>query len=186
MNAREAIKEQYPSGELRDRYTKALSAFRIPYWDWAAVPPSGEGTFPKSVQQPEIGITLVNGTTKIPNPMYAYNFHPIPNWEHDIDWTEWSSTKRAPPSRNLNATSRNEVLARNLDRNRNNIQARIYNMLTTEHNYLRMSNDLSKGDSLENIHGNIHNTVGGSGAGRGHMWYPKFSAFDPVFMMHHA
>lgn len=158
----------------------------MPYWDWAAVPPSGEGSFPASVQKPDIEVTLGNGTTTIPNPLFAYTFHPLPDWEYDGEWTAWPSTVRAPASRDLSANSRNDVLARNLDGNRKSIQSRIYNLLTTEHNYLRMSNDLSGGDSLENIHGNIHNTIGGYGAGSGHMWYPKFSAFDPIFMLHHA
>ena len=37
LNAREAISE-FPDGDLKTRYTTSLSTWRLPYWDWAAVP----------------------------------------------------------------------------------------------------------------------------------------------------
>jgi hypothetical protein len=42
----------------------------------------------------------------------------------------------------------------------------------SQHNY----------SSLEGIHGNVHNAVGGSG----HMSAIEVAAYDPVFWMHHA
>ncbi|KAJ4296308.1 hypothetical protein N0V90_006353 [Kalmusia sp. IMI 367209] len=45
---------------------------------------------------------------------------------------------------------------------------------------------------LENAHGVIHVVTGGEQVEsqndkiRGHMWDPEYSAFDPVFMLHHA
>jgi tyrosinase len=76
LNAQQAVSE-FSDGELKDRYNNALATFRMPYWDWAAIPPSGEGTLPSSVQKPTIDIILPNGTTTVPNPLFSYNFHPL-------------------------------------------------------------------------------------------------------------
>lgn len=39
--------------------------------------------------------------------------------------------------------------------------------------------------SLEYIHNNIHNWVGGFDSYVGHMTEPPVAAFDPIFWMHH-
>ena len=79
LNCREVI-SAFPNGKLKNRYWKALSTLRLPYWDWAAIPPNGEGTFPLSVQREEIDVVVSNGTLTITNPLHGYNFHPIPKW----------------------------------------------------------------------------------------------------------
>lgn len=66
----------FPAGAVRRRYLAAAGRFRVPYWDWAAVPPNGESVWPTVVTTPTIGVTLPNGTANISNPLYAYNFHP--------------------------------------------------------------------------------------------------------------
>ena len=52
-------------------------AWRFPYWDWAAPPPSGQSAFPEALQSPTINVTMPNGTAIIPNPLYSYQFHPV-------------------------------------------------------------------------------------------------------------
>ena len=74
------IASSFPES-ARARYQQAASTFRIPYWDWAAQPPSGDQYFPVSVG----GSTTVpvitpqsNGeTVQIANPLYSYKFAPL-------------------------------------------------------------------------------------------------------------
>lgn len=66
----------FPAGAQRQRYATAALSWRFPYWDWAAIPPDGK-TFPASMQSPTVRVTMPNGTTTIPNPLYSYRFHPV-------------------------------------------------------------------------------------------------------------
>jgi tyrosinase len=172
------------------------------------------------LQKPEINITLPEGPKTIPNPLFCYTFHPLPDWTFDSTWQGSASTLRQPEMRSINytdyivelrtvhdnatntttqynetipvtrtrlvrdpsATSRNEVVAKNLDGNRENIQLRVYTLLAFEKDYLRMSCEVQGPGNIENIHGTIHNTVGGSA----HMWNLRYSAFDPIFWLHHS
>jgi tyrosinase len=84
--------------------------------------------------------------------------------------------------RDPNAPSRHDVVAKNLDGNRQNIQSRVYNLLAFEHDYLKMSSEVQGPNNIENIHGTIHNTIGGVA----HMWNLRYSAFDPIFWLHHC
>jgi len=68
---------EFPAGALRQRYASAALSWRFPYWDWAAAPSDGKGSFPESMQTPTIKVTMPNGTTEIPNPLYSYRFHPV-------------------------------------------------------------------------------------------------------------
>ena len=60
-------------------YVNAAKSFRMPYWDWAAAPPEGQNSFPTSLTVRDVQVTLPNGTAVIPNPLYAYRFHPVPS-----------------------------------------------------------------------------------------------------------
>ena len=156
----------------------------------------------------------------MPNPLFSYTFHSLPDWTFDSNWQGSASTLRQPQMRaenytdykievhtehnattntnnqynetiavtktrmvrDPNAPSRNDVVAKNLDGNRRNIQLRVYNLLAFEHNYLKMSSEVQGPNNIENIHGTIHNTIGGNA----HMWNLRYSAFDPIFWLHHS
>lgn len=175
---------------------------------------SGQSSYPESLQTTEIEIVLPEGPKTIPNPLFSYTFHPLPNWTFDSNWQGSASTLRQPEMlaqnyteyqvelhtdhnprynetvpvnktrlvRDPNAPSRNDVVAKNLDGNRRNIQLRVYNLLAFEHDYLKMSSEVQGPNNMENIHGTIHNTVGGVA----HMWNLRYSAFDPIFWLHHS
>ncbi|KAF2877846.1 hypothetical protein BDV95DRAFT_479733 [Massariosphaeria phaeospora] len=182
LNARQAVLE-FPDGELKNRYNNALTTFRMPYWDWAAAPPAGEGVMPWSVQRPTISVVLPNGTATIPNPLFSYTFRPISRDDFvDSPWTTFPSTLRDPSSNEANAASRNDLVALELDRMRSNLQSRVYNVLALQHNYTEISNDRRPGDSIESIHDVLHNTLGSDG----HMSYLAYSAYDPIFWLHHT
>ncbi|KAF2445573.1 Di-copper centre-containing protein [Karstenula rhodostoma CBS 690.94] len=183
LNCREAV-SALPEGELKDRYWKALPSLRLPYWDWAAIPPEEEGTLPASVQADTVNVTMPNGTVTIKNPLHSYKFHPLPDWEAEGEerWKEFPSTVRGPTTADKNAQSNNTKAAQALQENRSSMQARVYNLLAMQHSYLNMSTKLIPGDSMESIHGTIHDGIGQDGT----MTWLFYSAFDPSFWLHHC
>jgi tyrosinase len=72
----QTIVSEFPPGSDRDRYAAAASTFRIPYWDWAAAPPSGQSVLPGSLTTPTVTVNGPNGAKTIDNPLFAYKFHP--------------------------------------------------------------------------------------------------------------
>lgn len=88
---------------------------------------------------------------------------------------------RNPTTADANAKSNNSKSATDLENNRSSMQARVYNLLSMQDEYLNMSTKLIPGDSMESIHGTIHDTVGGDGT----MTWLFYSAFDPIFWLHH-
>lgn len=102
----------------------------------------------------------------------------------------WSSTLRYPTSSSdPNATSQNDLVAKQLDNNRLSFRNRLYNLFTAYPNYTNFSNkawiangDGGNYDSIESVHDQIHGLVGSGG----HMSIVDYSAFDPIFWLHHA
>jgi tyrosinase len=180
------------------RMQKALQKLRLPYWDAAAVPPNREGSYPWCVQRRTIMVEVPYGrlTTNltIPNPLYKYTFHPLPQdafREKKVAgavperWLQWNSTMRCPTNFNATAESRDELIALHLDANRDNQRQRTYQMLALQTEYYNISNNMAHNgvaDSLESAHDTLHNTLGDGG----HMWNIQYSAFDPIFWLLHA
>ncbi|ETN37390.1 uncharacterized protein HMPREF1541_08381 [Cyphellophora europaea CBS 101466] len=179
----QAIARTYPSG-LQDVYNTAAWTLRLPFWDWAVHP-----ALPAVVQDATIIINTPAGRTAVQNPLYKYSFQ----WDAggngfprdqvklaDLPFTvrHWNSETRQS---NQTAASA-EMLA-----NAGQIVASTYQLFTDVTDYVSFScftpnGRLNSGNNVENIHGNIHNIVGGNG----HMLYPEISAFDPIFWLHHA
>ncbi|KAH7091062.1 hypothetical protein FB567DRAFT_588966 [Paraphoma chrysanthemicola] len=203
-NAMDVISE-FPEGEFKVRMNDALHQFRLPYWDAAAVPPIGEGSYPWCVQRTTIEVELPSGDTTckvfIQNPLFSYTFHPLPveyfrsvaSTRTDsaavVDrWIEWNRTVRFPTTKDSTAQSQDRLVAFHLDWNSENIRQRTYSMLAMQKDYYNISNNLvrtSRGeiaDSLESVHDTLHNTVGDGG----HMWQTQYSSFDPIFWLLHA
>jgi tyrosinase len=73
------IASTFPAA-TKARYQQAALTFRIPYWDWATEPPSGDKYFPTIVGQPSISVitpTSDNKPVLIANPLYSYKFNPL-------------------------------------------------------------------------------------------------------------
>lgn len=69
---------EFQAGSDRDRYSTAATTFRIPYWDWAAAPPSGQSVLPASVGgSATVQVTAPTGITTIKNPLFSYTFRPL-------------------------------------------------------------------------------------------------------------
>ncbi|KAI1382190.1 Di-copper centre-containing protein [Hypoxylon crocopeplum] len=182
----------YPP-DLIDRFQEAASTFRIPYWDWAAVPPEGDSVLPLSVGgSPTVNISGPNGIQSISNPLFSYVFSPFnASTFPDFPYNTWRETKRAPrPLNSPNATSNNSFVAHALDNHLPSFQQRLYNLFTNYPNYTTFSNEAwvpsdNNGtyDSIESLHDVIH-TVGGGVYG--HLAIIAYSGFDPLFWLHHT
>ncbi|KAH6644006.1 common central domain of tyrosinase-domain-containing protein [Boeremia exigua] len=193
FHAREVV-AGFPEGGLKSRMVAALPALRLPFWDAAAVPPIGTGSYPWSVQRSTIEVELPDGTGSIkktiPNPLYSYSFHPLPAKDlfGKLPWTHWQTTVRYPTDRYANAHSQDSKIASELDLNLVNLRQRTYQMFAMQRDYHNISNNMVTNggvlDSLESVHDTIHNTVGSSGPG--HMTNAAYSAFDPVFWLLHT
>ncbi|KAI0898379.1 Di-copper centre-containing protein [Annulohypoxylon nitens] len=182
----------YPP-DRRGRIQEAAAAFRIPYWDWAAVPPEGVSVLPLSVgDSPTINISGPNGVQTISNPLFSYVFRPFnASTFPDFPYNAWGETKRAPrPINSANATSNNSFVAHALDIHLPSFQQRLYNLFSNYPNYTTFSNEAwipygNNGtyDSVESLHDSIH-TVGGGVYG--HLAIIAYSGFDPLFWLHHT
>ncbi|KAI9708383.1 MAG: hypothetical protein M1820_004087 [Bogoriella megaspora] len=194
------VANEFPSGAIRQRYTEAAMSFRIPYWDWAVAPPEGNSTMPDSISSPTVTVTAPSNinsstvSTQIPNPLYSYAFHPlVPSdfyWQDHPQFANWTETLRWPANLDVNAASQDELAVSTIDKNRPNLRDRVYNLMTSATNYTTFSTEMwaangaiSGYDSLESIHDVIHQVTGGN---LGHMFWLDYSAFDPIFWLHHA
>jgi tyrosinase len=95
---------------------------------------------------------------------------------------------RAPTPENAEAQSNNTLVAITLDANAQSFQTRLYNIFASVSNFGQFANEAWTGangssfDSIEALHDTIH-TLSGL---QGHMAFIPFSAFDPIFWLHHA
>ncbi|KAI1107801.1 Di-copper centre-containing protein [Jackrogersella minutella] len=183
----------YPPDRV-DRFQQAATTFRIPYWDWAALPPDGASVLPLSVGgSSTINITGPNGVQSISNPLFSYVFKPFNSSTFpDFPYNTWTETKRAPrPTNSPNATSNNSFVAHALDTHLPSFQQRLHNLFSNYPNYSSFSNEawIPSGvnndtyDSIESLHDAIH-TVGGGVYG--HLAIIAYSGFDPLFWLHHT
>ncbi|KXL44734.1 hypothetical protein M433DRAFT_166430 [Acidomyces richmondensis BFW] len=179
----------FPAGAQRQRYAEAALSWRLPYWDWAAMPPSGESVYPSIMGQQTVNVTMPNGTATIPNPLFAYNFHPVIASDFVYNpFASWNQSMRYPTSWADNAVSQNPLVGQLLENSRMSFQNRLYNLFTHYNNFTEFGNEawihpgISNADSLESIHDVIHSLTGSNG----HMTYLDYSAFDPIFWLHHA
>ncbi|KAK0283610.1 hypothetical protein LTR35_006069 [Friedmanniomyces endolithicus] len=180
---------EFPAGAVRQRYASVALSFRLPFWDWAATPPPGQSVYPTSVTSPNVTVTTPNGTATIGNPLYAYNFHPVTHSDFYFDpFASWNQTMRYPTNWTTAAVVQDNLIGPILDNNRVSFQDRLYNLLTSYDNFTEFGNEAWMGpgasnkDSLESLHDAIHSITGGSG----HMTYLDYSAFDPLFWLHHV
>lgn len=163
---------------------------------------------PTSMTTPEVTVIMPNGSTMIPNPLYAYRFHPVSMDDFYYEpvstenyttanvtrkltvaqWGYWNTSLRAPNTNGVNAFSQDGAIGPILDNSRISFRDRLYNLFTFYGNYSEFSTEsynfggeFKNADSLESIHDVIH---GATGSG-GHMTYLDYSAYDPIFWLHH-
>ncbi|KZL88097.1 tyrosinase precursor [Colletotrichum incanum] len=166
-------------------YQAAATDFRIPYWDWATPPPPGEMVYLPEFGEPGIQVYGPRGWQFIANPLHNYKFRPLdPDVFSEGDFPRWTETMRAPFEK-----SDNQSVAHAIEHARPALQQRLYTLLSNYKDYGPFSNkywgaatNQSQYDSVESLHDAMHVLVGN----RGHLFYIQYSAFDPVFFLHHT
>lgn len=181
--AAHGIASQYPVSQKQE-YLNAASSLRIPYWDWASY-----STMPSVVTDADITINTPKGQQTIANPLTGYTFHPHPSagdFPPSDGVSLYNQTVRTPDSNGNPQIGATNAL---LQQNAATTTDKTYLLIARQANYGAFSTtawpaDQRNGsyDSLENIHNQIHALVGGLG----HMGFIPYSAFDPIFFMHHA
>lgn len=97
-------------------------------------------------------------------------------------------TKRYPTDWTASASSQNNLVAPQIANNQVSARDRLYNLLTSYGNFSQFGNEAwissstTNADSLESLHDVIHAITGNNGD----MTYLDYSAFDPIFWLHHA
>ncbi|KAF2147416.1 uncharacterized protein K452DRAFT_323522 [Aplosporella prunicola CBS 121167] len=186
-----AAARDWPPGPDRDRYVAAAQTFRAPYWDWAIYPPSGQNNTPPFMTDETIKVVRPNGSAEIPNPLYSYTFHPfdgaILNDSRVHQFAEYRSTMRYPTDLTAKASSQNTGVQKNMRDLRIQLRNALYDIFINYDNLTLVGNMASyhpdKYQSIEAIHGWVHNYVGGK---FGNMLNVPWSAYDPSFMLHHV
>ncbi|ORX97281.1 common central domain of tyrosinase-domain-containing protein [Clohesyomyces aquaticus] len=180
----------FPSGE-QQRWRNAAATLRMPFWDWARAPPSGEKSTPSLMRDQTVTVTKPSGQTTIPNPLYSYSWgSSLPSAMGGGPWNNWPTTLRRPVS-NPTRSNNNELAAR-MASIRLSLRDRVYGLfmsggswgdLSTSNIGVRTSQNGNNPDSFESVHDAVHVTVGGESGG--HMYYLDYSSFDPAFWLHH-
>ncbi|KAI5781541.1 common central domain of tyrosinase-domain-containing protein [Geopyxis carbonaria] len=163
---------------------------RLPYWDWS----TNGGAMPAQLTQPTVTVTRP-GTNGVPtqatiaNPLYAYRFRSNRRTTdfRDTRIRNSAATRRQPPS---DMSSNNMAAADQAVRNGySSRRQNTYNLfgITTFNAFSNRAwtngNSPSQFTSVESVHDEIHVVMGGR---YGHMTWVEYSAFDPVFWLHHC
>ncbi|EEP82835.1 predicted protein [Uncinocarpus reesii 1704] len=169
------IAQQYPAS-TRSQYIAAAENLRIPYWDWASNP-----VLPSSLINTQIQITTPQGRQSITNPLYSYTINPTTGkgFPSNDPLSRYRTTVRCPDSR---GQTNHNLVQSNLRNRGANIRQSTYALFTSQPDYTGLSTRVASSRNLESIHDGIHVAVGGNG----HMSAVPWSAFDPVFWLHHA
>ncbi|KAF2129816.1 Di-copper centre-containing protein, partial [Dothidotthia symphoricarpi CBS 119687] len=181
----------FPSS-TRSRWSTAAATLRMPYWDWAQEPASGQPVVPTSIRDATVSVTKPSGKVTINNPLYSYSWgSSLPTEMGGGPWDSWPATLRRPvanPTRNNN----NEMNAR-FTSIRVSLRDRVFALFSSKASWGTVSTsqigartDLSGNgvDSYESVHDAVHTTAGGESGG--HMYYLDLSSFDPIFWLHHT
>jgi tyrosinase len=161
------ISKQYKTNQAS--WLTAGKTLRIPYWDWAA-----DSNIPNIVQSQTVTITTPSGKKTITNPLYSYKFHPLSSTDFPA-----SSGPLATKPATVRGPNANAYLASL------GLKSQTYDILTRANSFLNFGSQLSSGNSLEAIHGNVHVAVAAF-SNNYHMADLGYAAFDPIFWLHHT
>ena len=180
-------------GADQQRYAQAAATLRVPYWDWAAVYPSGDPVMPTSMTDFQITLNTPTGPQTVINPLFRFDFHPLDHVGMEWDpYDNWNVTLRYPTDQTPQSRDDNPEAATVIQNDNPSLRSRVYNLLSQCNDYRGFGNgDPSQrpqqcSEALEDIHNNIHNDVGGFVNGNnGHMAIIPIASYDPAFWLHH-
>lgn len=110
------IANTFPTN-TRVRYQTAASTFRAPYWDWAAIPPSGDNYFPTaaSLTMASVITPQSNGqAVQIANPLYSFRFNPLNPHGNDFSNLRGTPVRYSFPGSKTSLTSISTMPGRRL------------------------------------------------------------------------
>jgi tyrosinase len=183
----------FPSNQ-QTRWRNAARTLRMPYWDWALFPGSGQPTVPALIRDQTVTVTKPSGQVTIANPLYSYSWgSSLPSEMGGGPWSNFPSTLRRPVS-NPTRSNNNEMSTR-FNNIRVSLRDRVYGLfaiagstswgfVSTSQIGARTAQNGNNPDSFESIHDAVHVTAGGESGG--HMYYLDYSSFDPIFWLHHT
>lgn len=166
----------------KDAWTQAAQQIRQPYWDWAqyALPPD------EVIRASTVTITNYDGKDiTVDNPLRRYTFKadlPLPYFTGS-GWEDLQATVRQPDRNGKeNITRLTQILNSGHNKTRNDVVLLLTNVGDWDGFSNHTSSENSITNSLERIHDNLHNQIGGNG----HMADPAVAGFDPIFFLHHC
>lgn len=163
----------------------------MPYWDWAQETNGGPAV-PTMIRDQTVSVTKPQGTVTISNPLYSFSFgDSLPDEMGGGPWNNFPRTLRRPVA-NPTRSNNNEMngMFENL---RVSLRDRVFALFSSKQSWgyatteaIGVRTDLSGSgvDSFESVHDVIHFYSGGESGG--HMYYLDYSAFDPIFWLHHT
>jgi tyrosinase len=168
----------------KPRWLAAADAFRMPYFDAGLGVAAGE--LPDFFTNPYIQVTGTSGTNVIANPLFQYDLPSrikqdfVDDKNGGAKWTQYNHTLRYPDTYHTNARSQPDKFRSMWYGQRKMFQDGIGRAFAKT-TFTTFATD------LENWHGWFHNTGAGYGDYKsGHFLPSEYSAFDPLFMLHHA
>ena len=186
------ILKQYQGTQVGETLANAAISWRLPYWDWAINP-----SLPNEVASPTVQILSPTGEmVQIDNnPLYQYTFQsdPEPAFLPYGSFGVWPTTLRQPSSTQADAVSQPDVVDEQIQSD-DELKTKVLDLFPTtlpqpdpwgqfsNHSWDSIPGHQGHLTSIEEIHDRIHGYVGGPG----HMGVVPFSAFDPVFWLHHC
>ncbi|KAF7857179.1 hypothetical protein EAF04_009420 [Stromatinia cepivora] len=153
--------------------------------NWATVP-----ALPPVVSDATTQIATPSGTQNVANPLLLDKFQQFPlngTWfpttgtsTADEDLAQDPTTLRFPNAA-VRGASQSSIVGEDLGAV--GLMSMIYSMFSKSTAFYNMATQVSTGPSLENPHGAVHVAIGGP---YGDMSQLSYSAFDPIFWLHHA
>jgi tyrosinase len=185
------ILKDYQGTEAGQTLSNAATTWRFPYWDWALNP-----SIPDEIANPSVNILMPNGEmSAVQNPLHHYEFQTSVGilFSGYRYFSQWPTTLRQPDSLASNASSQPAVVNQQIQSDID-WKAKVLDLFPTtlpqpdpwgqisNQTWNTVHHHQGHLTSIEEIHGRIHVDVGGSG----HMGVVPFSAFDPIFWLHHC
>lgn len=189
------VANSYPAsgnnGWTRSRMVTAANNLRLPYWDWAAKVPSGRPAMPLMFTDTTVTVWDATGQKTYENPLYTFRIND-PSGMLYTPFANWRQTYRWPNNNSNNPSSQTGKMASAFANARQGYADQVYSLFTQCDDYLHWSNDQAGSSStrcstsIEAVHNNVHNIVGGppGSVSGGHMTYLPLGAMDPTFFLH--
>ncbi|KAK6536684.1 hypothetical protein TWF281_000905 [Arthrobotrys megalospora] len=178
FHAAMSIANQFTPAAVRTQYLNAAGRVRLPYWDWSD--PVTQSYLPPITMQQTVTVTRPDGSgnpvsASISNPLFAYNFlgtssvAPFP--------APWNAAPRLSTRRYPDGSWNDRSYLAS-----NSMQSGFSSRVTATYNAFLATTYNLFSNRVEGVHDSVHGAVGGGGQ----MGYVAYSAFDPIFWLHHC